>query len=101
MLKKLEKRGLVVYVMREGVRLTEKGRSAATKIIRNHRLFEILMKKTLNKKVDEEVVCGIEHHMSEEFADAICTLLKHPRRCPHGNQIPDGECCRTAITLQS
>jgi DtxR family Mn-dependent transcriptional regulator len=101
MLKKLEKRGLVDYVMREGVRLTEKGRSAATKIIRNHRLIEILMQKTLNKKVDEEVVCGLEHHMSEEFADAICTLLKHPRRCPHGNQIPEGECCRAAITLQS
>jgi DtxR family Mn-dependent transcriptional regulator len=94
MLKKLEDRGLVNYVKREGVQLTEKGRKAATQIIRNHRLIETLMKKTLNNDVDETVVCGLEHHMSEEFADAICTLLEHPRRCPHDNNIPPGECCK-------
>jgi len=94
MLRKLEKRDLVEYVRREGVRLTEKGRSAAKGIIRNHRLVEVLMKKTLNKDVDEDVVCGLEHHMSEEFADAVCTLLEHPRKCPHGNSIPPGECCK-------
>jgi DtxR family Mn-dependent transcriptional regulator len=101
MLKKLGKRGLVDYVRREGVRLTKKGRSAATKIIRNHRLLETLMKKTLNKDIDETVVCGLEHHMSEEFADAICTLLYHPRTCPHGNLVPLGECCKATLTSQS
>jgi DtxR family Mn-dependent transcriptional regulator len=101
MLKKLEKRGLVDYVRREGVRLTKKGRMAATKIIRNHRLIESLMKKTLNKDVDETVVCGLEHHMSEEFADAICTLLKHPRTCPHGNLVPVGKCCKMTLTSQA
>jgi DtxR family Mn-dependent transcriptional regulator len=101
MLKKLEKRGLVDYVRREGVRLTKKGRMAATKIIRNHRLIESLMKKTLNKDVDETVVCGLEHHMSEEFADAICTLLKHPRTCPHGNLVPVGKCCQVTLTSQA
>ncbi|MFQ6134544.1 MAG: iron dependent repressor, metal binding and dimerization domain protein, partial [Nitrososphaerales archaeon] len=35
----------------------------------------------------------IEHHMTEEFADALCTLMKHPRKCPHGNPIPKGRCC--------
>ena len=93
MLKKLEGKGLVNYRAREGVQLTEKGRRAASQIIRNHRLLETLMKKTLNKDVDETVVCGLEHHMSEEFADAICLLLKHPRKCPHGNSIPRGACC--------
>jgi DtxR family Mn-dependent transcriptional regulator len=101
MLKKLEKRGLVDYVKRKGVRLTENGRRAATKIIRNHRLLETLMKKTLNKDIDESVVCGLEHHMSAEFADAICTLLNHPRICPHGNKIPPGSCCETELTSQS
>lgn len=93
MLKKLEARGLVNYRRREGVQLTEEGRRVATQIIRNHRLIETLMKTTLEKDVDENVVCGLEHHMTKEFADAICTLLNHPRTCPHGNQIPGGECC--------
>ncbi len=75
MLKKLEEKGLVDYKKREGVQLTEKGRRVAEEIIRNHRLIETLMKKTLNRDVDEAVVCGLEHHMSEEFTDAICTLL--------------------------
>jgi DtxR family Mn-dependent transcriptional regulator len=99
MLKKLEAKGLVNYMTREGVMLTEKGRKVAKSIIRNHRLIECLMKKTLNREVDESVVCGLEHHMSEEFANAICTLLDHPRLCPHGNDIPKGECCKKTLTL--
>jgi DtxR family Mn-dependent transcriptional regulator len=94
MLKKLEGKGLVDYKKRKGVQLTEKGRMLGKRIIRNHRLVETLMKKTLNKNVDETVVCGLEHHMSEEFADAICTLLQHPRSCPHDNNIPLGVCCK-------
>jgi DtxR family Mn-dependent transcriptional regulator len=31
--------------------------------------------------------------MKNQFTDALCTLLKHPRECPHGNRIPKGECC--------
>jgi len=96
MLKKLEERGLVAYETRKGVKLSEKGRAIARQIIRNHRLTELLMKETLNVSVDEGTVCGIEHHMTEEFADALCTLLKHPRLCPHGNKIPAGECCEKA-----
>lgn len=93
MLKRLTADGLVEYHKREGVRLTKAGRDAARAIVRNHRLIETLMKKTLGKDVDETVVCGLEHHMSEEFANAICTLLGHPSTCPHGNTVPSGDCC--------
>jgi Mn-dependent DtxR family transcriptional regulator len=24
----------------------------------------------------------------------LCTLLKHPRSCPHGLTIPSGKCCK-------
>jgi len=44
--------------------------------------------------IDEEMVCGIEHHMNEQFTDALCTMLKHPRRCPHDHDIPRGKCCK-------
>ncbi|MFQ5712037.1 MAG: metal-dependent transcriptional regulator, partial [Candidatus Geothermarchaeales archaeon] len=93
MLKKLEESGYVTYTPRKGVRLSRKGRAAARRIIRNHRLVEVLMKKALSVEIDEEAVCGMEHHMDEDFANALCTSLGHPRRCPHGNPIPRGECC--------
>jgi DtxR family Mn-dependent transcriptional regulator len=93
MLRKLEKEGFVVYKVRQGIELTDKGREIAKRIIRAHRLIEVLMKEALKTDVREETVCGMEHHMDTEFMDALCTLLNHPRRCPHGNAIPRGKCC--------
>jgi len=93
MLKKLEKEGLVIYKVRQGIELTDKGRAIARRIIRAHRLTEVLMKETLKTDIREETVCGMEHHMDEEFMDALCTLLKHPTKCPHGHLIPKGKCC--------
>jgi DtxR family Mn-dependent transcriptional regulator len=93
MLKKLEERGLVIYHPYKGVTLTTSGRVIARRVIRNHRLVELLMKQTLGVNVDESVACGIEHHMTEVFTNALCTVLKHPRKCPHGNRIPMGSCC--------
>jgi DtxR family Mn-dependent transcriptional regulator len=93
MLKKLEKEGYVIYETRRGIQLTDKGREIAIRIIRGHRLIEVLMKETLKTDIREETVCGMEHHMDKDFTDALCTLLKHPRHCPHGNLIPKGKCC--------
>jgi len=93
MLKKLEKESLVIYKVRQGIELTDKGREIARRIIRAHRLTEVLMKETLKTDIREETVCGMEHHMDEEFMDALCTLLKHPTKCPHGHPIPKGKCC--------
>jgi DtxR family Mn-dependent transcriptional regulator len=93
MLRKLEKEGYVIYKTRQGIELTEKGRIIAKRIIRAHRLTEILMKEALKTDIREEAVCGMEHHMDEEFMNALCTLLNHPRYCPHGNIIPKGKCC--------
>ncbi|MDQ4012354.1 MAG: metal-dependent transcriptional regulator, partial [Thermoproteota archaeon] len=44
-------------------------------------------------EIDEEMICGIEHHMKKKFTDALCTLLSHPRECPHKYPIPYGQCC--------
>jgi len=93
MLRKLEKEHLVIYKERQGIELTSKGRQIAKRIIRAHRLVEVLMKETLKTDIQEKDVCGMEHHMNEEFLDALCTLLNHPRKCPHGNPIPKGKCC--------
>lgn len=92
MLRKLDGSGLVHYG-KGSVRLADEGDRIGKQMIRNTRLLEVLMKDALKIEVDEEMVCGIEHHMKNIFTDALCTLLKHPRRCPHGHDIPRGRCC--------
>jgi DtxR family Mn-dependent transcriptional regulator len=93
MLKKLSKKGLVVY-NKNGVTLTESGQQVGTTMMRNSRLLEVMMESALKVKIDEEMVCGIEHHMKRQFTDALCTMLNHPRKCPHNYDIPMGVCCQ-------
>lgn len=93
MLKKLNSQNLVNY-NKAGVTLTEDGERIGASMMRNSRLLEVLMDSALKVEIDEEMVCGIEHHMNKQFTDALCTMLKHPRRCPHDHEIPIGECCK-------
>ena len=92
MLKKLNEKELVEY-NKAGVRLTETGEKIGSSMMRNSRLLEVLMDSALKVEIDEEMVCGIEHHMNIQFTDALCTMLNHPRKCPHDHDIPMGECC--------
>lgn len=92
MLKKLNEQNLVNY-NKAGVELTEDGERIGASMMRNSRLLEVLMDSALKVEIDEEMVCGIEHHMNKQFTDALCKMLKHPRKCPHGHDIPRGSCC--------
>ena len=92
MLKKLNEKELVEY-NKAGVILTETGEKVGSSMMRNSRLLEVLMDSALKVEIDEEMVCGIEHHMNIKFTDALCTMLNHPRKCPHDHDIPMGECC--------
>ncbi len=94
MLKKLNAQKLVNY-NKAGVKLTEDGQKIGSSMMRNSRLLEVLMDSALKVKIDEEMVCGIEHHMNKQFTDALCTMLNHPRKCPHDHEIPIGECCKS------
>ena len=94
MLHKLNEANLVEYSAgRNLVRMTPGGEKIGKQMIRNTRLLEVLMRDALKIEIDEELVCGIEHHMKQIFTDALCTLLDHPRECPHQKDIPNGECC--------
>lgn len=92
MLKKLNAKKLVNY-NKAGVRLTDEGERIGASMMRNSRLLEVLMHSALKVEINEEMVCGIEHHMDKQFTDALCTMLNHPRVCPHDYVIPRGECC--------
>jgi DtxR family Mn-dependent transcriptional regulator len=80
------------------VRLLPKGRELAEQIIRRHRLAERLICDALGSHVDDSEVaaCEFEHLLAQGITDSICTLLGHPRYCPHNKPIPEGECCRQA-----
>ena len=93
MLKKLNAKNLVEY-NKAGVNITEEGERIGSSMMRNSRLLEVLMDSALKVAIDEEMVCGIEHHMNKQFTDALCVMLKHPRKCPHDHDIPMGECCK-------
>ena len=93
MLKKLNGKNLVEY-NKAGVNLTDEGEKIGSSMMRNSRLLEVLMDSALKVEIDEEMVCGIEHHMNKQFTDALCTMLGHPRKSPHNHDIPMGECCK-------
>ncbi|MCX6154361.1 MAG: metal-dependent transcriptional regulator [Candidatus Kapabacteria bacterium] len=90
MLKRLATMGLVDYNSYKGVRLSESGSKIASEIIRHHRLLELYLKEMLGYSLDKvhEEACRLEHHISEEFADKIDSLLGNPEFDPHGHPIP-------------
>lgn len=80
---------------------TQKGEDRARNLIRAHRLAERLLFDVLGREC-EQGACEFEHIVSLELVDSICTLLGHPKKCPHGLPIPEGDCCRRlAKTAQS
>jgi DtxR family Mn-dependent transcriptional regulator len=76
--------------------LTESGRREGAGIVRRERLAERLLTDVLNvsEGLVPETACRFEHLLRRGIDDRICTLLGHPRVCPHGSPIPPGPCCR-------
>jgi DtxR family Mn-dependent transcriptional regulator len=75
--------------------LTENGRKYGRSIVRRHRLAERLLEDVLDVKGDilNKKACEFEHILHQGIDDKICALLGHPKLCPHGHEIPSGECC--------
>ena len=83
------------------IALTEKGAGYARQLIRAHRLAERLLYNVLGGDF-ESGACEFEHTVTPELVDSICILLGHPKACPHGSPIPEGQCCRESCrTTQS
>jgi len=93
-LKELLDEGLVDYED-ESVALTSPGLDEARKVVRRHRLAERLLIDVLDTDLNsvEEAACRFEHVLRSGVEESVCTLLGHPRVCPHGNPIPPGRCC--------
>ncbi len=94
----LTQRGMITISGEGRVLLAKEGLFLAEQIIRRHRLAERLICDVLGAHVDdsENAACEFEHVLAEGITNSICTLLGHPRCCPHGRPIPEGDCCRKA-----
>lgn len=94
LLETMKQEGLIIIKDRM-VFLTERGSERARALIRRHRLAERLFTDVFEMKADqvENDACKMEHILSEELTDSVCTFLGHPPACPHGKPIPRGECC--------
>ena len=87
MMKRLDRIGYVKY-KKFDITLTDKGEKIGASIVRRSRLLEVLMIRHLKVKSDEKIVCGMEHHMSDEFTDSLSSILGNPSMSPNGKIIP-------------
>ncbi|MFH1854701.1 MAG: metal-dependent transcriptional regulator [Candidatus Omnitrophota bacterium] len=78
------------------VTLTPEGKLESANCVRRHRLAERLFTDVLDLKgrAMDETSCRFEHLLHKGLDENICTILGHPRRCPHGKAIPEGRCCK-------
>lgn len=91
MLKKLSDKQLIDYIKYQGVTLTEKGKAAAIKVIRKHRLWEVFLVDKLKFRWDEvhDIAEELEHINSSILVERLDDFLGFPKRDPHGDPIPD------------
>lgn len=82
------------------VGLTDKGRPFAKSVVRRHRLAERLLADVLgtSDRLMHEKACKFEHLLDRGLDESICSLLGHPKVCPHGSLIPPGRCCQREQT---
>ena len=93
MLKRLAEGGWVHYEPGGGARLTPRGLAEALRVIRRHRLVELLLTRVLGldwSEVDTEAE-ALEHAISPRLEQAIAEHLGEPREDPHGHPIPTRE----------
>lgn len=83
-------------IEKDRIFFTDKGRKHAKGLIRRQRLAERLFTDVFEMPVESVVddACKMEHILSEELTESVCTFLGHPPTCPHGKPIPRGECCK-------
>ncbi len=86
----------LVKITDDKIQFTETGHKMAKALIRRLRLAERLFTDVFEMRGDSVIndACKMEHILSEELTDSVCTFLGHPQTCPHGKPIPRGECCK-------
>jgi DtxR family Mn-dependent transcriptional regulator len=105
MLKRLADAGWIDYTPKSGAKLTPAGLAEALRVIRRHRLVELLLTRVLGldwSEVDTEAE-ALEHAISPRLEEAIAAHLGEPLEDPHGHPIPSstGELRRRELSRLS
>jgi DtxR family transcriptional regulator, Mn-dependent transcriptional regulator len=93
MLKRLAEAQWIDYEPGRGARLTDRGVAEARRVIRRHRLVELLLTRVLGldwSEVDAEAE-ALEHAVSPRVEQALAAFLGEPLEDPHGHPIPTRE----------
>jgi DtxR family Mn-dependent transcriptional regulator len=87
---RMERDGLLNVTDDRRIELTPLGRSAATRVMRKHRLAECLLVDVigLDWQLVHEEACRWEHVISETVELRLLEILGHPTESPYGNPIP-------------
>ena len=93
MVRRLADAGLVERAAYRGVRLTDRGRRAALRVIRRHRILETYLAQALGWDWDvvHEEAERLEHAASDQLIERMAEVLDDPRYDPHGAPIPTKE----------
>jgi DtxR family Mn-dependent transcriptional regulator len=91
MLRRLSEKEMVNYRKYQGVKISEKGKTAALQVIRKHRLWEVFLVEKLKFNWDQvhEIAEQLEHIKSPLLIQRLDDFLGHPKFDPHGDPIPD------------
>lgn len=92
MLGRLAAKGYLEFVGRGRARLTRRGKAAAERVVRKHRLAETFLYRVLGYPLEDlhEEAMVLEAAMSDRLEAALDELLGRPERDPHGHRIPRG-----------
>jgi DtxR family Mn-dependent transcriptional regulator len=87
---RMERDGLLNVTGERKIELTPLGRSAATRVMRKHRLAECLLVDVigLDWQLVHDEACRWEHVISETVERRLLEILGHPTESPYGNPIP-------------
>jgi DtxR family Mn-dependent transcriptional regulator len=91
MVHRLKKQGLLEHAPYKGVSLSDSGRHRAAAVIRAHHMWECFLADELGLPWEQvhDFACRLEHATDTAVTEALADHLQQPRRCPHGNAIPD------------
>jgi DtxR family transcriptional regulator, Mn-dependent transcriptional regulator len=87
---RMQRDGLLTVTSDRRIELTPVGRTAATRVMRKHRLAECLLIDVLGVEwqLAHVEACRWQHVMSEAVERRLLDILGHPTRSPYGNPIP-------------
>jgi DtxR family Mn-dependent transcriptional regulator len=87
-MRRLSDLGLIHYLQREYIELTDQGEETVRRILVRHEILRQFLQDFLGIEatIADADACQIEHHLSDETVDRFVRLLEFLANCPDGKQ---------------